>query len=861
MTPKNVDAIRRQGRTTDLACTASPGARTEHVAGIPLALSQGRPAPAVTFPVLTRCCVDTFGQGGARLSHVHGQQHPGLTMARDFAGEDDSPLISRLDCVSHRGRSTKVDSAGQAVAAVGWGDVNIVEAFPPKHKGIPNIGRNGRQSLGTGKDPVDGDLLWWGTFGRITKDGGRGWNGGRPIRRPFRRTGIGATRWAGRGGKTGDHTGTAGSSAPTEHEGGIPLALFLGRPGPAVSVPVLTRRCRSGIGGGIGGGTIRRTSWARRGGDHTCTAGSRAPTEHEGGIPLALFLGCPGPAVFVSVHTGRYRSGIGGGIGGGLIRSWTGGGAASWVGRGGSTGDGGSIGGRFGPRGGSRRFPGRGPAALVRWSLPVVPGHQISHDIDPSHGTEIGVRQIVAVHHLPLAKVCRPEPEGAPSPRVDPGDGVVELPLLVHVSAAAGGYDLDMIQMLVEGVFHCVKDGPLVYLAVRDGVEGPLGVPLLAVDGVGGNDHVPCIFAGNGGLPQALQGGGKVGLPLGQGNFLGGRFRVDHNKANMPVVVPDGKVSQLGAPDRVVHPGGGRHPVPDAFGLRDRGGPYAVVSDLPDVAPVDPEVCAEAQRIHHRDSKAEPPVPLDRLQEVLAAVLPDPVHDHAPVREPGKYLEQALVLGPRGDVGIDPGIVLNDEHPERTPADLNLGPPVMVGMIPVRASRMVPVQVPDVVQALAAPDGAGDVVRVCRSQDVEAVRVEVGRVIFAGGGGVAEGEPVPVPGLEADGGTVEELAGSPVEGEAVAEIVESPAEVQGSAVVHVVVAVAVVTAVVRPLEEARRVVMVDPLDPGRDRGELRGGGGGKKKERCRQGCRQGGRGRRPGEEEGGPSTRAHSSVL
>ena len=80
-------------------------------------------------------------------------------MARDFAGEDDAALILRLDRVTHWGHITEVGSDGQVVAAVGWGDVNIVEHSPREHEGIPNICRDGGQSVGTGEDPVDGDLL------------------------------------------------------------------------------------------------------------------------------------------------------------------------------------------------------------------------------------------------------------------------------------------------------------------------------------------------------------------------------------------------------------------------------------------------------------------------------------------------------------------------------------------------------------------------------------------------------------------------------------------------------------------------------------------------------------------------------
>ena len=142
------------------AFVAGPGAVSEHVGGIHIALACSCPGLTELIAILTGGV-----RGGARtfvratLSHIHGKQHPGLAMARDFAGEDDAALISRLDRVTHRGRSTEVGSAGQVVTAVGRGDVNIVDPPPREHEGIPDVCRNGGQPLGTGEDEVDGDLL------------------------------------------------------------------------------------------------------------------------------------------------------------------------------------------------------------------------------------------------------------------------------------------------------------------------------------------------------------------------------------------------------------------------------------------------------------------------------------------------------------------------------------------------------------------------------------------------------------------------------------------------------------------------------------------------------------------------------
>ena len=91
-----------------------------------------------------------------------------------------------------------------------------------------------------------------------------------------------------------------------------------------------------------------------------------------------------------------------------------------------------------------------GRTGVLRTVL-VVAGHVITDDVDPAHGTVIFVIEDVAVKDAALTEVGRLEADLAFLILVA-GDGIVELALLVLLTAAAGLDDQDVVQMEMEGM-------------------------------------------------------------------------------------------------------------------------------------------------------------------------------------------------------------------------------------------------------------------------------------------------------------------------------------------------------------------------------------------------------------------------
>ena len=403
---------------------------------------------------------------------------------------------------------------------------------------------------------------------------------------------------------------------------------------------------------------------------------------------------------------------------------------------------------------------------------------------------------------LPLAEVGRSKPDPAYPLEVRPGYGVVDLPLLVHLAAPPRRDDLDVVHVLVEGVDVGPVDGPLVHLVEGDGVEGNLGVPSDAVNAYLGHEDVEDVGTGDEGLPKASQRRRPGGGPVGQGNLLR-RLRARDDPPHRLAPVADGEAPGAVAPDDEVRSGRPGEDVVGALGLRHRGGPDSVVRHLHVLAPLDGEAIRHGERIHDRDSEAEPAPPL-HLHVVRGLAV-----GQVPHLGRAEDLQDPLVVGPgRGQIpGIDGGIVLHDEEAEGPSTDLASGVPVHVGVVPVGSARMVRGELPDVVQAPPRRHRAGDVVGTSGAHDVQAVGVEVGPGPLLGG--VAEGEHVPPARHQLDGRPVEGLAlvardGVPVR-------VPLLAEVQSAAVVDARGA----GGARGPVEQARGVDLVHHRDPGR----------------------------------------------
>ena len=360
-----------------------------------------------------------------------------------------------------------------------------------------------------------------------------------------------------------------------------------------------------------------------------------------------------------------------------------------------------------------------GPTALIGRTADVVYGHVRTDDVHPAHRALVRVLQHVAVQQLPLPKIRRPEADPTDSSRINAGDCIVNLALLVHFTAPAGRYHHDMIEMLVERVDLGPPDGPLVHLVVGDGVKGDVLVPRNTVDAALGHEYFVGVLAGNVRFSQPAQGSREGWAPPEEVDGLRGGGSTDDSPDRLSPEA-DRKFTRAVAADDKVGAGGSCKEVGGLGGQGHRGSPDAIVGDLHGLASSNGEAIRDGEGINDGDAEAEPAVSLDvDLRDVLA------VGDVSDLGRP-EYLQHPLVAGPKRHVGIDAGILLYNEETEGSSSDLASGVPVHVGVVPVRASGMIVRDVPCVVQAFSRADRACGVVRVAGAHDVEAVGVDVG---------------------------------------------------------------------------------------------------------------------------------------
>ena len=360
-----------------------------------------------------------------------------------------------------------------------------------------------------------------------------------------------------------------------------------------------------------------------------------------------------------------------------------------------------------------------GPTALIGRTADVVYGHVRTDDVHPAHRALVRVLQHVAVQQLPLPKIRRLEADPTDSSRINAGDCIVNLALLVHFTAPAGRYHHDMIEMLVERVDLGPPDGPLVHLVVGDGVKGDVLVPRNTVDAALGHEYFVGVLAGNVRFSQPAQGSREGWAPPEEVDGLRGGGSTDDSPDRLSPEA-DRKFTRAVAADDKVGAGGSCKEVGGLGGQGHRGSPDAIVGDLHGLASSNGEAIRDGEGINDGDAEAEPAVSLDvDLRDVLA------VGDVSDLGRP-EYLQHPLVAGPKRHVGIDAGILLYNEETEGSSSDLASGVPVHVGVVPVRASGMIVRDVPCVVQAFSRADRACGVVRVAGAHDVEAVGVDVG---------------------------------------------------------------------------------------------------------------------------------------
>lgn len=281
---------------------------------------------------------------------------------------------------------------------------------------------------------------------------------------------------------------------------------------------------------------------------------------------------------------------------------------------------------------------------LVRVAIRIVRGHTGRKDINPAHRTLVGVLQHVAVHHSPLAEVGGLKPDPALPLEVGSANGVVELALLVHLPAATGRHDHDVVHVQVERVDLGPTDVPFVDLVIRERAQGDVAIIEDVVNASLRHGDIEVVLERNDGVSNVLHGRRAVGNPREDTKGVGcGVAETDLPNRPAPerdgcgALAPHGKIRARGSGEEVR--GAGR--------LGHGGGPYAIVSDFHVLASTaDGEATGATARVYDGDAEAEPPVALDTdLIGVLAV-------GQEPVLVGAKDLEDPLVLCPLGNVGV-----------------------------------------------------------------------------------------------------------------------------------------------------------------------------------------------------------------